>query len=453
MRDNKLSTIPYVILLLAGFLSLCCTRLLSYGYIYGCSTFAFLIIFMILVNCTETRKQLVITGAVFVIGYIIKFYGVIGIPVADVIFIAALATLIYFVFILYRVITSIFENILTTLLFPCLWMLVYCIMTIIRIPSVMRVDMYFFDMKFFLQSEHLITSYGLSFAILWISSLAAYSIYRKSLVAAIIWAIIAGLIIGFGVVKLNEAEKPESYVKVASAVGPYVGDALNYKVLSYEECVDSFDKSVEEAAEMGADIIAFNEETYEIEDKYEDKFIEHAEDEAFANNIHILVGFDVNDTDGDLGGKSKNEIYWIDNEGDALGVYEKHQTIPVLEASYERGETDLSSYVIDIDGKKVKVAFAICYDSNFPLYMSKIKDDADILFLPSWDWKGVTAIHYRICGNLAVQNDMAMVKPTYDGYSIATDAYGRVLSLTNTDETGYESVRIIDVPIMKGGDR
>ena len=69
------------------------------------------------------------------------------------------------------------------------------------------------------------------------------------------------------------------------------------------------------------------------------------------------------------------------------------------------------------------------------------------MFVPSWDWSSVAVAHTKWSEFRAVENGYALVKPTYDGLSAAVDRYGRELFLSDTNENGYDSVAVIDVPV------
>ena len=73
--------------------------------------------------------------------------------------------------------------------------------------------------------------------------------------------------------------------------------------------------------------------------------------------------------------------------------------------------------------------------------------NTDILFAPSWDWSSVAVAHTKSAEFRAVENGYALVKPTYDGLSAVVDRYGRELYLSGIIESGYDSVRCVDVPI------
>lgn len=131
--------------------------------------------------------------------------------------------------------------------------------------------------------------------------------------------------------------------------------------------------------------------------------------------------------------------------------YAKYSIIPILEDDYAPGNGIIPTSVVNINGTPVKIAFAICYDSNFPHYFKQIPDDTQLLILPSWDWDGVSYVHGHLCGNLAIENRVSLVKPTYDGYTVAVNPYGKILDFKSTKETGYESVQVVEMPIYPKG--
>ena len=251
----------------------------------------------------------------------------------------------------------------------------------------------------------------------------------------------------FGLARLHANVVPEDTVRVALATGPYVGDYLDYTTLPLEQNLESMRACAAEAAGQGAEILAFSEEAYELDDCEKESFLAECSRTARGAGLHMLVGLDVKDTDGSEDGQSLNEAVWIDSNGEILGSYRKNKTIPLMESDYARGDGMIPSLTIRVGEQEIKISYLICYDSNFPGYVKGIDDDTDILFLPSWDWAAVADIHARLCRLLAVENRVSVVKPTYDGIHMAVRADGTVLGSVPTAETGYGHALVLDVPV------
>ena len=437
----------YLTLLCTGALGLCLPDLVQISR--GESFFTLLWIFSFLYLCIRFRskRQMLISGGVFVAAYLLKYLYSIGFEWLYVPLFLFMGMIQFGIFFAYSMLTRRSKNLFSTLTFPLLWMAVYLLATMMRIPSMIRVDMMFTDMNTLLQAEHVLGSLGLSFILLWIFALLIYAVENKVICPMAIASLLFIAVMTIGIVYLCPNLTEQKCVRVALSTGPYVGDYIDFTSLSEDRYLDSMHSCVAEAAEQGAEIIVFNEETYEIDDADEAGFCEECSLAARENNIHMLVGLDLRDTDGSEGGKSINKVIWIDKKGDVLGSYVKAKTIPLLESDYIQGDGEIPSHEIKVDDGKIKVSYVICYDSNFPFYVNKIDDDTDILFLPSWDWAAVTEQHSMLCHTLAVENRVSIVKPTYDGISIAVRPDGTVIDRFDTNEFGYEQVKVVDIPL------
>lgn len=436
------------ILLIFGFLCLIAPKVHAPDILWGPSTLLWLIIFFYLSIYSKKRSMVRLTCLLFVIGYVIRYMGMVSGLIANIILLLPFAVAVFIIMLISRGLLAKKGSLLLSLLPPALWILLYYGTTLIRVPGAARIDFYFFDMKTLIQSEALVGSFGMNFIIVWSSVLFALALGKKKMRHAMIGLTIYVLLFAFGLVRLMSAPETDM-IKVAYATGPYMGDFVNFWDVDPEETLASISKSAETAADLGASILAMNEETATVDDVDVDAFIDGLKTIAMKNRIHLLVGMDIPDTDMSDEGKNYNRIVWISPEGQVLTEYNKYNIIPLIESDYVMGDGNLKSFSINIGKRSVNVAAAICYDSNFSLYLSTMDPDVDILFLPSWDWDGITDIHYHMCGTAAVEQGVTMLKPTYDGYTIASDPYGKVLTLTHTKDTGFESVQIVELPVER----
>lgn len=437
----------YAIHLLAGFLGLCLPNLLHFSGGFGISTAIWILAFLFLTIRYDSKREKAINSIVFLVGYFLRFFNSMdsGILFSLLYLIAGLIQ--YLIFEAYARLIRRWNRWYVTLAFPVLWMLVYLFATLLRCPSLIRVDSMFADLNVLLQAEDYIGSFGLSFFLLWIFSLLVYAACNRRILPAVFSAALGFSLLLIGMVHLYPNVSETESVRVALCTGPYVGNYVDYIELPLERDLAGMRSCVAEAARQGAEIIAFNEESYELSDQEESFFLSECCRSARENGIHMLVCEDLRDTDGSEGGKSVNKAVWIDQNGEILGSYRKAKTIPILESDYVRGEAVIPSHSIRVGDREIKVSYLICYDSNFPMYVDEMDDDTDILFLPSWDWAAVAEMHARITRTLAVENRVSVVKPTYDGFNIALRADGVIIESMNTNELGYEQVQLIDVPV------
>lgn len=443
----KKEKVYYAFFLIIGFLGLSLPHLFSTLWATGPLTLIWLFAFLELAYRFHTKRELLLTGAVFIIGNGFKLAGTSGYFFADLGIIVIVGLLVYAIFLISAYCMRRWNKFAVTLLFPALWTLVYIFATILRFPSMVRIDMMFTDLSAIIQAERLIGSYGFTFVIVWIVALLQFALSeRKKWCAALGFGLLLAMLLA-GIIALYPNTAAAESVNVAYTTGPYGGDAINYTDPSYETDVESLTRSIQDAAAQQAGLLVFNEEAFELEDSDEERFTQQCAALAAENSIAVLLGLDVSDTDGSEGGKSLNKIVLIDADGEIRDSYLKTQLIPVLESDYKKGDGNIPATRLELNGKSVKLAYLICYDSNFPEYVKRVEADTDILLLPSWDWSAVTRLHAELCRAIAVENQLYVLKPTYDGISVAIDPDGKVFHRSSTDENGYEHINIVKMPI------
>jgi apolipoprotein N-acyltransferase len=72
---------------------------------------------------------------------------------------------------------------------------------------------------------------------------------------------------------------------------------------------------------------------------------------------------------------------------------------------------------------------AICYDYDFP-YLAKEYGNikADLVALPSSDWRGIDPLHTRMAAYRAIEQGHSILRSTRFGLSAAINPYGEMLS-------------------------
>ena len=446
MKTMK-NKILYVLLLMVGFAGQILSGMSSISFGTGFFTLIWIYAFLELVCRFHSKKELIPAGVLFVVGYTLKFAGSTGSSWMDIGLFGIFGLALYAVFCVSAYFMRRWDKFWGTLLFPLCWMLEYLLATVLRFPVLVRVDMMFADLNVLMHAERLIGSLGFSFVIIWMISLLRFAAAHRNVWYALLsFGLFLALLTPGLFYLYPNMETPES-IRAAYTTGPYGGDFIDYTAPSYEVSEESLRRSVRDAAAQQAEILVFNEEAFELDDSDEERFIQECASLAAENSIAVLLGLDVRDTDGSEGGKSLNKIVMFGTDGTILSSYQKAKLIPVLESGYERGDGNIPSDRIELNEKSIKIAYLICYDSNFPAYVRQIEPDTDLLLLPSWDWSAVTELHAKLCRTIAVENDIYILKPTYDGISVAIDPSGQIFHKSTTDETGYEQIQLVDIPI------
>jgi len=99
-----------------------------------------------------------------------------------------------------------------------------------------------------------------------------------------------------------------------------------------------------------------------------------------------------------------------------------------------------------VDTPYGRLATVICYDADFPALVRQAgRADADILLVPSSDWDAVGELHARMVVPRAIENGVAVVRPTRKGVSTALDSHGTTLGRADYYTQDAVSM-IVDVP-------
>jgi apolipoprotein N-acyltransferase len=99
-----------------------------------------------------------------------------------------------------------------------------------------------------------------------------------------------------------------------------------------------------------------------------------------------------------------------------------------------------------VDTPYGRLATVICYDADFPALVRQAGlARADILLIPANDWQPIHTMHARAATLRAVENGVALVRPTGNGLSIATDSLGQTLATADYFATDRLTM-VSDVP-------
>lgn len=309
-----------------------------------------------------------------------------------------------------------------------------------------------FGNKWLIQSEALFGDRFISFMVALIPSVITYMIVKKNKTAFIrggISLLLCALIFAHGIFRYNHSRSFDKTIKMAYASGPqktYYEDPAKEDP-SYQENAEYLRRTVKEAAEGGARLIAYAEEAFMTEGRDEnDGLVEEAMHAAQVNNICILLCLDY------LGESyfAENTAVLIDQNGNYLSHYTKTNLIPVIETgTYEAGDGIIPCNHITIDGQDLAISYTICYDATFSDFLLTMDSETNLYINPSWDWSEIVDLNYRMQGISAIQGGVVLFKPTVDGWSTVMDPYGRLHYKESTLRGDYNKVYFVDVPYGK----
>ena len=121
--------------------------------------------------------------------------------------------------------------------------------------------------------------------------------------------------------------------------------------------------------------------------------------------------------------KYENKYLYINSTGTIDYSYHKHQPVPGEPS--KKGNEPLK--VFDLAG--TKIGGAICYDYDFP-YLARGfgKLNADIVAVPSSDWRGIDPLHSGMAAFRAIEQGHSILRSTRFGNSAAITPYGEIIS-------------------------
>ncbi|MGV4981207.1 nitrilase-related carbon-nitrogen hydrolase [Streptomyces sp. NRAIS4] len=201
-------------------------------------------------------------------------------------------------------------------------------------------------------------------------------------------------------------------------------------------------------AAAGAKIVIWPEDAVRTREPDEAAAIAAAQRQARGSGVYLEIGVRVYSTTPPAYGR--DEALLIDPRGKVLWTYQKAHPIPGSERF-----TPGDGHVPVVRTPYGRLANVICYDGDFPALM---RTRADIMLVPSHDWKEYGAAHTDKAGLRAVENGYTLIRQDAEGVSAAYDAEGHVLATSDyftTDRTtmvAYVPVRGVTTLYGRIGD-
>lgn len=182
-------------------------------------------------------------------------------------------------------------------------------------------------------------------------------------------------------------------------------------------------------AAAGAKIVIWPEEAVRTQESHAPAAIAAAQEQARRSGIYLEIGVRVYSTTAPAFGR--DEALLIDPRGKVLWTYQKAHPIPGAER-YTPGD----GRVPVADTPYGRIANVICYDADFPAMM---RTRADIMLVPSADWKEYGAAHTAKASLRAIEGGYSLVRQDAQGVSTAYDNKGHVLATTDYFTTGQQT--------------
>lgn len=283
-----------------------------------------------------------------------------------------------------------------------------------------------------IQTVSLFGMAGLSFMIYWVNASIADIIVKGkfSISTFQLPLIMLFLLIVFGSIRydMSKANGVDTVTVAAVGTDSKAGGLPLPTKERTEQTKTALFKRTKTAAEGGAKIISWNEAAMFVMPEDEKEWISSIKELAADLNITLVASYVVPISMAPL--KYENKYQFIDSSGNITHAYLKHQPVPGEPAV--QGKSPLK--VTDIVG--TKVAASICYDYDFP-YLAKGNGElsADLVMLPSSDWRGIDPLHTEMAAFRAVEQGHSVLRSTRFGLSAAITPYGEMVSqMSSFDE-------------------
>jgi len=206
------------------------------------------------------------------------------------------------------------------------------------------------------------------------------------------------------------------------------------------ESLDVYIEDSQQAVLAGAKIIVWQEGAIWLLEEDEAAFVEQGREFARQHDVYLEMGLMILPRDEDPSYR-ENKVIMIDPSGNLIWEYLKSEIVP--------GDIDTpgDGQVPTLDTPYGQIGSVICFDLDWP-YLSRQAgiSGVDLMLVPADDWLSIDPIHSHMATITAVGNGYSIIRPTFEGLSIAVDYQGRVL-VAMDDFTTEEVVMIADVPM------
>ena len=281
------------------------------------------------------------------------------------------------------------------------------------------------DNLIIMQSVSLFGMAGLSFLIYWMNITIAEMIIKKDLsfkAIRIPLLVLAAMII-FGSLRytISKSQGQNTITVAAVCTDSKIGGLpLPSKEITEKDKASLFSRT-RTAGYNGAKLVAWNEASIGILPEDEKVWKDSLSSLAAELKIALIASYVVPVSESPL--KYENKYLLLQPDGKIAYSYLKHQPVPGEPAI--KGKEPLQ--VIEIN--ETKIGGAICYDYNFP-YLAKefARKKADIVAVPSSDWRGIDPIHTKMAAFRAIEQGHSILRSTRFGLSGAITPYGEIVS-------------------------
>jgi apolipoprotein N-acyltransferase len=366
---------------------------------------------------------------------------------------AGLSIVIALVFLIDRLLAPRLPGWQSTLVFPAAYVLIeWLIQLVSPLGSIGMLGYTQYDNLPLIQIVSLTGVSGLTFLIAWFGALVNYAweqqfTWQPIRKAVGIYSAVLCLVLIYGGARLVFAAAPQGSVRVAGitlygrkevremdlalAANPAAFSAISAQV--QEQAISA---TLREAA-AGAQVVLWHEGAIDIREDPA-AFLSQAGAIARQAKIYLIVPLYI--TYPESHQMDVNKLVMLNPNGQIVLEHVKYGSASLEDIQPGSGRLNTVSTPFGT------LSAVICRDLDFPSVVRQAgQNGTDILFAPSFDWYEIDPFHTRYAIFRSVENGVALVRQVADGYSVATDPYGRVVAAMDYFSTSQQ-VMLAQVP-------
>lgn len=195
------------------------------------------------------------------------------------------------------------------------------------------------------------------------------------------------------------------------------------------------------AAEMGAQLISWNEAAIFIQKADENNWQDSLKSLVKNLNISLIASYVVPVSTEPL--KLENKLLSINSKGEIEYQYLKHQSVPG-EPSIKGNEPFKT-----MTDHGLTIGAAICYDFDYP-YIARAfgQLNANIVAIPSSDWRGIDPLHTRMAAFRSIEQGYSLLRSTRFGLSAAINPLGEMTTQQSSFDK-HNKIMLAELPARR----
>lgn len=404
------------------------------------------ILFLYMLSFNHSKKTYFIIMGIYVVGFIIQFTNVIGMDFWICIVVAILLAIFKMLPYLFWMKSKM--NFQDTIMFAAAMVLIEYVIYLIYPMLGGLSDAYTqYQNLYVIQIVTITGIYGITFIMYWTAAIILWIWKNKNKLKQIrkyifVYCIVIGLVFLYSTILLQFGKNQEKSVRIAGVTVPvshllnedkdvysvfYTKSFTNENMINAKSklsnIVDELFRKTELEAQAGAKIVFWSELNGAVLKDNEAKLLQKASEIAKKQEIYFMVSLLVKTPYKNL---KENKIVAFNPKGEQIAEYFKYgRSIGEL---CKKGDGKLKSF----DTEYGRIAPFICSDMAFLSTIQQAgKENADIVIVPSSDWKEMTLIASKTAVIRGVENGCNVVRHTNQGMSMVSDVRGNILAISD----------------------